>query len=298
MKIALAGSSGLIGQALVHKLTTEGHEVIRFVRRAAKTSQEITWDPTSPTPRPTAEIEGLDGLINLCGVGIGDKRWTASRKKEILSSRINATSSLVRLLSALDTPPAAFLSASAIGIYGDRGSEKLTETSARGNGFLADVCADWETAAANSVTRTVVLRTGIVLDPSGGALKKQLPLFRAGLGGNLGNGKQFFSWISLHDQIEAMIHLLTNVEIDGPVNLTAPLPVTNAEFTKTLAGVLRRPHLFSVPKFALGIALGADLASEALTASQRVIPERLNGTASFEFTHPTLEAALVDLLQH
>ncbi len=297
MKIAIAGSSGLIGGALVAKLEHDGHEVIRFVRREATRANELSWDPTSQTPRPSDVLEGLDALINLCGVGIGDKRWTAARKQEILSSRINATSHLVSLLRALDAPPAAFLSASAIGIYGDRGGEKLTEASTRGQGFLANVCDEWERAANNSVTRTVLLRTGIVLDPHGGALKKQLPLFRAGLGGNLGNGSQWFSWISLQDQVDAMIHLIGNSSIDGPVNLTAPTPVTNAAFTKTLAQVLHRPHLFSVPKFALGLALGKDLATEALTASQHVIPEKLNQSTSFDFSHPNLEAALVDLLQ-
>ena len=298
MKIAIAGSSGLIGQALVAKLRGDCHEVIRFVRRPSTVAGEITWDPSTLNVGATAELEGLDALINLCGVGIGDKRWTAARKKEILSSRLNATKTLVNLLDALDTPPAVFLSASDIGIYGDRGPEALTESSTRGTGFLADVCADWEAAASNTATRTVLLRTGIVLDPSGGALKKQLPLFRAGLGGNLGNGQQWFSWISLRDQIEAMAHLMENGELDGPVNLTAPTPVTNAEFTRTLAQVLHRPRLFAVPKFALGIALGKDLATEALTASQKVIPEKLNQAKGFEFSHPTLEMALVDLLQH
>jgi len=298
MNLAIAGSSGLIGQALVAKLRADGHEVVRFVRRPSSATGEISWDPSSLNVEATPQIEGLDALINLCGVGIGDKRWTAARKSEILSSRINATKTLVNLLDALDAPPAVFLSASAIGIYGDRGAEALTEASARGTGFLADVCADWEAAATNTTTRTVLLRTGIVLDPSGGALKKQLPLFRAGLGGNLGNGQQWFSWISLHDQIGAMVHLIENAELDGPVNLTAPTPVTNADFTKTLANVLHRPHLLAVPKFALGIALGKDLATEALTASQNVIPEKLKTAKSFEFSHPTLEMALVDLLQH
>jgi hypothetical protein len=296
MKIAIAGSSGLIGQALVAKLRTDGHEVIRFVRRPSIALGEITWDPSTLKVEVTPQLEGLDALINLCGVGIGDKRWTASRKKEILRSRVNATKTLVELLAALDTPPAVFLSASAIGIYGDRGSETLTESSARGTGFLADVCDDWETAASNNIARTVLLRTGIVLDPHGGALKKQLPLFRAGLGGNLGNGQQWFSWISLHDQIEAMVHLIEHPELDGPVNLTAPTPVTNAEFTKTLARVLHRPHLFAVPEFALGLALGKDLATEALTASQRVVPNKLTTVDHFAFKHVTLENALSDLL--
>jgi len=298
MKIAIAGSSGLIGQALVKTLRAEGHEVVRFVRRPTKAEGEISWDPSTLKVAVTPQVEDLDALINLCGVGIGDKRWTSTRKREILSSRINATKSLVAFLGALDAPPATFLSASAIGIYGDRGPEELTESSSRGTGFLADVCAEWEAAASNTTTRTVLLRTGIVLDPSGGALKKQLPLFRAGLGGNLGNGKQWFSWISIHDQIAAMVHLIENANLEGPINVTAPTPVTNAEFTKTLARVLHRPHLLSVPKFALGLALGTDLAEEALTASQKVIPEKLNLAKSFEFSHPTLEIALVDLLQH
>ena len=297
MRVAIAGSSGMIGRALTETLTAGGHEVITLVRREAKTAGEVTWNPESRTiDRHAPQLQSLDAIVNLCGVGIGDKRWTEQRKRDILSSRIDATSTLVDLLGALDQPPATFLSASAIGFYGDRGATELTEHAAKGDGFLAQVCVDWENAASNNIARTVILRTGVVLHPSGGALKKQLPLFRSGLGGKLGNGKQWLSWISLHDQVAAMVHLIEHGDLEGPVNLTAPQPVTNGAFTVALAAALHRPHLFSVPTIALGLALGRELTAEALAASQRVVPAKLIDTASFTFTHPSLEVAFASML--
>ncbi len=297
MRVAIAGSSGMIGRALNETLTSRGHEVITLVRRPAKSVGEVTWNPEARTiDRHAPQLQSLDAIVNLCGVGIGDKRWTEQRKRDILSSRIDATSTLVDLLGALDQPPATFLSASAIGFYGDRGATELTEAAAKGHGFLAQVCVDWENAASNNIARTVILRTGVVLDPSGGALKKQLPHFRAGLGGKLGNGKQWLSWISLHDQVAAMVHLIEHRDLEGPVNLTAPKPVTNGAFTVALAAALNRPHLFSVPTIALGLALGRELTAEALAASQRVVPAKLIDTAAFTFAHPSLEVALASML--
>ncbi len=293
MKIAIAGSSGLIGTALSASLRERGHSVIRFVRKSSLAPDEVFFNPQGKTLDRSKEsaLHGLDAIVNLCGVGIGDKRWSPSRKAEVLSSRVDATSFLASLLPTLGEQAPAFLSASAIGFYGDRGNEELTENSPRGQGFLADVCVAWEAAAANDSSRTVLLRTGVVLDPNGGALKKQLPLFRAGLGGKLGNGRQWLSWIALDDQVAAMVHLIESSSLEGPVNLTSPQPLTNAQFTKSLGGALHRPTLLSVPEFALHLALGREFADEIVFASQRVLPSTLE-RSGFSFGQPTLEEAL------
>lgn len=295
MKIVISGASGLIGTQLVAKLSDSGHEVIRLVRRSPKTG-EIQWNPKSGTLDPAA-LEGADAVIHLSGAGIGDKRWTSAYRKEILNSRTITTALLAKTIASLSRKPSVFLSGSAIGIYGARNDEQLTEVSTYGTGFLAEVCEQWEAAAKPAVdagVRTVYLRTGIVLSPKGGALKKLLPLFKLGVGGKFGNGKQWQSWISMDDEIGAIEFLLT-ANVSGAVNLTAPNPVTNAEFTKVLASVLKRPAIVPVPTFAPKIVLGGELADALLFTGQRVIPAALNASG-YSFKHTTLESALRSLL--
>jgi hypothetical protein len=295
MKIVISGASGLIGTQLVAKLSQSGHEVIRLVRRSPK-SGEIQWNPKSGT-LDAAALEGTDAVIHLSGAGIGDKRWSAAYRKEILDSRTDTTALLAKTIASLSRKPSVFLSGSAIGIYGARNDEQLTEVSTHGTGFLAEVCEQWEAAAKPAVdagVRTVYLRTGIVLSPKGGALKKLLPLFKLGVGGKFGNGKQWQSWISIDDEIGAIEYLLT-ANVSGAVNLTAPNPVTNAEFTKVLASVLKRPAIVPVPTFAPKILLGGELADALLFTGQRVIPAALNASG-YVFKHTTLESALRSLL--
>jgi len=295
MKIVVSGASGLIGTQLVAKLSSSGHEVVRLVRRSPK-SGEIQWNPKSGMLDATA-LEGADAVIHLSGAGIGDKRWTDGYRKEILDSRTATTALLAKTMASLSRKPSVFLSGSAIGIYGARNDEQLTEVSTHGTGFLAEVCEQWEAAAKPAVDagiRTVYLRTGIVLSPKGGALKKLLPLFKLGVGGKFGNGKQWQSWISIDDEIGAIEHLLT-ANVSGAVNLTAPNPVTNAEFTKVLASVLKRPAIVPVPTFAPKILLGGELADALLFTGQRVIPAALNASG-YMFKHTTLESAFRSLL--
>ena len=295
MKIVISGASGLIGTQLVAKLSNSGHEVVRLVRRSPK-SGEIQWNPKTGT-LDAAALEGVDAVIHLSGAGIGDKRWTSGYRKEILDSRTATTALLASTMASLSQKPSVFLSGSAIGIYGARNDEQLTEVSTHGTGFLAEVCEQWEAAAKPAVDagiRTVYLRTGIVLSPKGGALKKLLPLFKLGVGGKFGNGKQWQSWISIDDEIGAIEHLLT-ANVSGAVNLTAPNPVTNAEFTKVLASVLKRPAIVPVPTFAPKILLGGELADALLFTGQRVIPAALNASG-YMFKHTTLESAFRSLL--
>jgi len=295
MKIVVSGASGLIGTQLVAKLSTSGHEVVRLVRRSPKAG-EIQWNPKSGSLDASA-LEGVDAVIHLSGAGIGDKRWSDGYRKEILDSRTDTTALLAKTIASLSRKPSVFLSGSAIGIYGARNDEQLTEVSTHGTGFLAEVCEQWEAAAKPAVDagiRTVYLRTGIVLSPKGGALKKLLPLFKLGVGGKFGNGKQWQSWISIDDEIGAIEYLLT-ANVSGAVNLTAPNPVTNAEFTKVLASVLKRPAIVPVPTFAPKILLGGELADALLFTGQRVIPAALNASG-YSFKHTTLESALRSLL--
>jgi uncharacterized protein (TIGR01777 family) len=295
MKIVISGASGLIGTQLVAKLSSSGHDVVRLVRRSPK-SGEIQWNPKSGT-LDAAALEGTDAVIHLSGAGIGDKRWTDGYRKEILDSRTATTALLAKTMASLSRKPSVFLSGSAIGIYGARNDEQLTEVSTHGTGFLAEVCEQWEAAAKPAVDagiRTVYLRTGIVLSPKGGALKKLLPLFKLGVGGKFGNGKQWQSWISIDDEIGAIEHLLT-ANVSGAVNLTAPNPVTNAEFTKVLASVLKRPAIVPVPTFAPKILLGGELADALLFTGQRVIPAALNASG-YMFKHTTIESAFRSLL--
>ena len=292
MRVVISGSSGLIGSALVTHLAGRGHDVVRLVRRPAK-SGESTWDPARGVI-DGAVVDGADAVIHLAGAGIGDKRWSNSYKREILDSRVKSTKLLASVIAGAAKRPSVFLAGSAIGVYGARGDELLDETSASGTGFLADVCKEWEAGASGAGVRTVFLRTGIVLSPKGGALKKQLPLFRAGLGGKFGRGDQWQSWISLDDEIRAIEHLLTS-SLQGAVNLTAPAPVTNAEFASVLGRVLNRPTLLAVPTFGPKLLLGGELADALLFTGQRVMPVAL-GANGFEFAHPTLEIALRHLL--
>ena len=296
MKIVISGASGLIGKSLVSQLQQHGHDVVRLVRRAANAG-EIMWDPKAGVLDSSA-LEGTDAVIHLSGAGIGDKRWTSSYKREILESRTITTSLIANTIAKMNRKPSVFLSGSAIGIYGPRKEEQLTEVSTDGTSFLADVCKQWEDAAkpaSDAGIRTVLLRTGIVLTTKGGALKKQLPLFQLGLGGKFGNGKQWQSWISIDDEVGAIEHLLT-ANVSGAVNLTAPNPVTNAEFTSTLARVVKRPAFLPIPPFAPKAILGGELADALLFTGQRVIPAALNASG-YQFVHPTLEVALRALLK-
>lgn len=298
MDIAISGASGLIGSELATSLRASGNRVLRLVRHAPSTgADETKWDPAAGTV-DSASLEGVDAIVHLAGAGIGDKRWTDERKKLVYDSRIDGTNLLATAAAGLTKPPKVFVCGSAVGFYGNRGDDRLTETSSRGTGFLADLVADWEAAAAPAVAagiRTPLARTGIVLSEKGGALKKQLPLFKLGLGGRLGPGSQWLAWISLRDQVKALEHLISS-DIDGPVNLTAPEPVTNHDFTKTLGNVLSRPTLLPVPMFGPRLLFGAEFVSEALLASQRVLPQVLSGD-EFSFDDPTLEPCLRTMLK-
>jgi uncharacterized protein (TIGR01777 family) len=264
--------------------------------RRAPARGEAQWDPKAGVLDP-AILEGADAVIHLSGAGIGDKRWTDAYKREVLESRTLSTSLLARTIATLERKPRVFLSGSAIGIYGARDDEALTESSAHGTGFLADVCEQWEAAAApasDAGVRTVFLRTGIVLSPQGGALKKLLAVFKIGIGGRFGSGKQWQSWISLDDELGA-IEFLLDAPVSGPVNLTAPQPVTNAEFTRVLARAVKRPAVLPIPSFGPKLLLGAELADALLFTGQRVLPNVLT-TNGYVFAHATLEDALRALL--
>lgn len=289
-RIAVTGASGLIGTALVGYLKSQGHTVQRLVRRAAVSSEEITWDPIAGTVDMEA-LAGVDAVIHLAGAGVSDKRWTKKYKSEILNSRLLGTTTIAKAVAIVK--PQVFISASAIGWYGESGNRAVVESDRVGDDFLAAVCREWESAAdlAGEV-RTVKLRTGLVLDPTGGALGKMLPLFRFGLGGKLSTGKQWWSWITLHDQIRAIAFLLEN-KVSGPVNLTSPNPVTNSEFTAGLARALHRPALFPVPGFALKIVLGG-FSAEVL-GSKKVMPQALT-EAGFTFDYPHISSALEKLV--
>lgn len=295
MRVAITGSSGLIGKALSAHLRTGGHEVIPVVRTAPR-DNEIGWNPAA-NEIDAADLSGVDAVIHLAGAGIGDKRWTDEYKQVLHDSRVGPTRALAAAIAAATNGPQVFLSSSAIGYYGARGDESLDETSSPGSGFLADICVGWEADTAPAVeagVRTVLMRTGIVLSPDGGALKKQLPLFKFGLGGKMGSGDQWQSWISIDDHVRATEHLLTSA-VSGPANLTAPAPVTNAEFTTTLGDVLGRPTFLPVPKFGPKLLLGGELADNLLFSGQKVLPKVLLDDG-FEFAHPDLDTALRALL--
>ena len=290
-RIAVTGASGLIGSALVGYLKSEGHTVQRLVRRATVAPDEIRWDPKTGYVDIDA-LRGVDAVIHLAGVGVGDKRWTKRYKSEILNSRLLGTTAIANAVA--EVKPQVFISASAIGWYGDSGNRAVVESDSVGNDFLSAVCREWEGAAdlAGEV-RTVKLRTGLVLDPTGGALGRMLPLFRFGLGGKLGSGKQWWSWITLHDVVRAIVFCLEK-KISGPVNLTSPNPVTNQEFTAALARAMKRPALFPAPAIALRIALGG-FSSEVL-GSKKVMPNALT-EAGFKWDYPHISTALAALVE-
>ncbi len=289
MRIGVTGSSGLLGTALRQQLEAEGHEVRRFVR-GHPDNPAATWDPASGWIRPGA-LEVLDAVVHLAGESIGEGRWTPSRKAALRNSRIDSTRLLVSQMQGMAKPP-ALISASAIGFYGNRGDEVLDESSRGGEGFLAHLTADWEAEvlkARETGARTVVLRLGVVLASTGGALARMARPFKFAAGGRLGSGRQWFSWISLTDAVAAIQRAVTT-DMEGVYNVTAPVPVTNRDLTKALAATLRRPALFPVPPIALRVMLGG-AADELLLASQRVIPRRLQ-EAGFTFRYPEFSGAL------
>ncbi len=286
-RIAITGASGLIGTALVGKLKSDGYTVQRLVRRPTVSPEEIFWNPAQ-SEIDLDSLAGVDAVIHLAGAGVGDKRWTKKYKSEILNSRLLGTTTIANAVSQVK--PKVFISSSAIGWYGETGNRAVIESDRGGDDFLAAVCREWEAAAdlAGDV-RTLKIRTGLVLDPTGGALGRMLPLFRFGLGGKLGNGKQWWSWITLHDHLRAIEFLMENNQISGAVNLTSPNPVTNQEFTSALARALRRPALFPAPAFALKAALGGF--STEILGSKKVLPGVLQD-AGFNFDFPHIGPAL------
>jgi uncharacterized protein (TIGR01777 family) len=296
MTFLVAGASGLVGRALVPFLRSQGHEVVRLVRTEAKGAGGVFWNPAAGELDP-AKLRGVDVVINLAGENVAGGRWTAARREAILSSRVATTRTLVSTIEKMKHRPFMLVNASAVGIYGDRGGELVNEESMRGNGFLAEVCKAWEkeTAAAENLgLRAVALRTGVVLTPAGGALAKLVPLFCARFGGKLGSGRQWMSWISVDDLVGAIYHAVIDQRCAGPLNTVAPCVVTNAEFTKTLANVLKRPAWLSVPAWVLKLIFG-QMADEALLGSVRAEPKRL-GDARYGFRYETLEDALRHVL--
>ncbi len=296
LHIAVTGARGLIGSALCKALDQDGHRLTRLVRHAAASADELQWDPATGILEPN-RLSGVDAVIHLAGENIAGGRWTQARREEIRHSRVDGTRVLVGSLASMDPPPGALLCASATGFYGHRGAEILTETSSPGTGFLADLCRDWEQAAAAATavgTRVVNLRFGVVLSSAGGALGKMLTPFRLGLGGPLGDGQQYLSWIDRDDAVRAIERLVVAAEIRGPVNLVAPQAVTNEEFTHQLARAVHRPAIFRVPRCALRLAFGP-MADETLLASTRVAPVVLE-QSGFVFQYPRLEESLGHLL--
>ena len=290
-RVAITGSTGLIGSALVGHLRSEGHTVQRLVRRKAAAPDEISWDPKNGTI-DIAALEGVDAVIHLAGANVGDHRWTKKYRAEILNSRLLGTTTIAQAVSTVK--PKVFISGSAIGYYGETGNRAVNESDRGGDDFLAAVCREWEAAAdLAGDTRTVKIRTGLVLEPTGGALGRMLPLFRFGLGGKIGSGRQWWSWITLHDEIRAICHLL-EIDVSGPINLTSPNPVTNQEFTAALARALHRPALFPVPGIALKTVLGGF--STEILGSKKVLPTALT-ESGFTFDYPHLVNALEELAQ-
>ena len=291
MSVAVTGASGLIGTALVPHLRSVGHEVVRLVRRPASAPDEIWWDPAQGVV-DLDRLAGTDGVVHLAGAGVGDHRWTDAYKREILDSRTQGTRTIARAMASLDPRPRVLVSASAIGWYGDTGDRAVDETAPAGTGFLADVVRAWEASAEPAVSagiRVVHPRTGLVVASSGGAWARMFPLFRLGLGGKLGSGRQYWSWISLRDEVCALQFLLEQEHLTGPVNLTGPAPATKAEVTAVMGSVLGRPTILPAPAFALKAVLG-EFSTEVL-GSARVLPTVL-GNAGFRFQDPTVESAI------
>ena len=296
-KIAVTGASGLVGRSLVHRLQRSGYEVVRLVRRAPSGADEARWNPADGT----IDIEGLAGVtgaVHLAGDNVASGRWTEAKKASIRDSRVLGTELLSGALARLSPKPATLVSASAIGYYGARGDEPLDETSASGEGFLASVCREWEAAtkaARDAGIRVVNARIGIVLAADGGALAKMKTPFLLGVGGPIGDGSQFMSWITLDDVVSALVFALEHDSVEGPVNLVSPAPVTNADFSKALGKALKRPAFLPVPKFALRLGAGSEMANEMLIGGARVIPAVLE-SHGFEWSQPTLQGALASVL--
>jgi len=291
MKVVLTGASGLLGQALVSSLRGDGHDVVRLVRRTTTASDEAQWDPQGGYVDPAA-LAGADAVIHLAGPGMGDRPWTPARKRLLLDDRVSATRTIAAAMAAADPRPRALLSMSGIGIYGNPGERLLTEDDPKGDGYVAKIAAAWEDAAAPATEagiRVVRMRTGVVLSASGGAFGRLLPIFRLGIGGRLGTGRQWWSWVALSDFVAAVRFLLDHEDIAGPVNITAPEPIRNADLTKAMGRVLHRPTITFVPSFALKLPL-RDFADDLL-GGQRAVP-RLLLDAGFSFAHPSFEPAL------
>jgi uncharacterized protein (TIGR01777 family) len=296
MDVAVTGSSGLIGTALVRSLEADGHRVRRLVRRAPTGADEVAWDPDGGTIDADG-LAGIDAAVNLAGPGIGDKRWSDERKRDLRGARIDGTRLLAETMAQLADRPSVLVSGSAIGYYGDRADEVLTEASSAGDDFLAELCVDWEAAAAPAAEagiRVALSRMGIVLAPGGGALAKLLPLFKLGAGGRMGSGRQWWSWITIDDAVGALRHLLDH-DVTGPVNLVAPGTVTNQGLTEALGRVLHRPTLLPVPRFGPKLLIGGEAAATFLYASQRVAPTVLEAEG-FTFAHEDVETALRSVL--
>jgi uncharacterized protein len=297
MRIAVTGASGLIGSALIPALREHGHDVLRFVRRLPREADEVRWDPSRGGVQgiDPDSLTGVNAVVHLSGAGVGDRRWTEAYKKEILESRVRSTRTIAAAIARADNGPSVFISASAIGFYGQTGDSAVDETAPRGEGFLAEVTEAWEGAAEDARVagvRVVHPRSGLVMSSKGGAWGRMLPLFRLGVGGTLGSGRQYWSFISMRDELSALQYLLT-ADLAGPVNLTAPNPATNAEVTSAMSRALRRPAILPVPSLALKIALG-EFSSEVL-GSLRVVPTALMNSG-FTFADPTIDAALASML--
>ncbi len=296
MRIAVTGSTGLIGSALVRSLRADGHEVVRFVRREPAGADEARWDPERGHV-DRAALAGCGAVVHLAGAGIGDRRWTAAYKRKIRDSRVLGTAALTHALAGLDEPPGVLVSGSAVGYYGDTGDRVVDEDSPAGHGFLPSVCLEWEAAAApaqEAGIRTAFARTGLVVAKDGGAWGRMFPLFRAGVGGRLGDGRQYWPFISLRDEVAALRHIIDTPALSGPVNLTAPEPLTNRQVTAAMARVLRRPAVLPVPAVALRVVLGEF--SEDVLGGQRARPTRLL-ESGFVFQDPGIEQAVRAALQ-
>ncbi len=292
MKVLVTGSRGLVGSALIPALEAAGHEVARL-------SRGKSWDPEAGIVDPAA-IAGAEAVVHLAGENLAAGRWTAERKRRIRDSRANGTRALASAIAGLPEKPRVLISASAVGYYGDRGDEVLTEGSPPGRGFLADVCREWEDAtapAANAGARVVRLRFGMILSGHGGALERMLPVFRHGAGGPVGNGRQYMSWIALDDVVSAILYSIGETSLNGPVNAVAPEPVRNADYAHALGRVLGRPAVLHAPAFMLKIAFGGEMVEEVLLASQRALPQRLTDSG-FRFRHAEIHDALRSVLQH